>query len=214
MGLPCKAIPEVAWEQDTTKWGNVWVNTGGLGGNRKSDSASLQSLIDNPNLTTICIPSGKGYTINGDIYVRGNISRIVGTGGVINGTGRIIITKDITQPVIRLERVWGLQFVNQSDKTVVIESTIGSTNITSTGTGDLFIIDVTPQDVIIDNAQERVWAWQFNAEGSQFSGASKTNLLVTNVRTMRIVGWKDEGNGNSMDLVSGALEVLGFMNYP
>jgi hypothetical protein len=153
MNLPTKAVPDVPWEQDTTKWGNVWVNKGGIGTTPKSDSASLQSLIDNPALTSICIPSGRGYTINGDIYVRGNISRIVGTGGQMTGSGRIVITKDLTRPVVRLERVWGLPFVNQSDKTVVIESGSGgiSGNITSTGAGDLFLVDVCPSEAMIDN---------------------------------------------------------------
>jgi len=208
MKLPYKPIPAVAWEQDTTKWGNVWVNKGGLGTTPKSDSASLQSLIDNPALTTVCIPSGRGYTLNGDIYIRGNISRVIGTGAVLLGAGRIVVTSDLTQPVVELKRVWGLPIVNQSDKTVIIESFFAGGTITSTGSGDLFISDVTC-NFIVNNPNERVWAWQFNAEGS-----SGVNAQVQNVRTMRIVGWKDEGVGQSLDVLKGVVEVLGFMNYP
>jgi hypothetical protein len=87
MNLPAPAVPDVPWEQDSTKWGNVWANIGGLGGSRKTDSASLQSLIDNPNLTTVCVPAGKLYQINGDIYIRGNIRRLVGTDGNMAGPG-------------------------------------------------------------------------------------------------------------------------------
>jgi hypothetical protein len=207
MDLPYRPLPDVAWEQDTTKWGNVWVNTGGLGGNRKTDSASLQSLIDNPNLTTICVPAGKGYTINGDILIRGNISRIVGTGSNLGGAGRLVITNECTQPVIKLDRLgWSLPIVNQSSKTVVIESYTGT--ITSTGAGDLFLSDVCC-NLTINNANERVWAWQLNAEGS-----SGYNVQVQNVLGFRIVGWKDEGVGYSLQVTKGAVEVLGFMNYP
>jgi hypothetical protein len=204
MKLPYKPIPVVAWEQDTTKWGNVWVNKGGIGSTPKSDSASLQSLIDNPALTTVCIPSGRAYTINGDIYIRGNISRIVGTGANLIGAGRIVVTSDLVQPVVELERVWGLPIVNQSNKTVIIESYVGA--ITSTGSGDLFLSDIC-SEVTVNNSQERVWAWQFNYEGTN-------GVDVQNVRTFRIVGWKDEGNGASLNLTSGVVEVLGFMNYP
>jgi len=219
MGLPCKNMPDIPWEQDTTKWGNVWANIGGLGGNRKSDSASLQSLIDNPNITSICVPFGKLLDINGDILVRGNIQRIVGTGGSFIGKGRLIITSDLAQPVIKLERLDGLEIVNQSNKSVVIESYAG--NITSTGAGDLFMCDVG-RDFLFDNPNERIWAWQFNAEGSWCTdsqalcpdGSVHTNLQVNNVKTLRIVGWKDEGNAYSMTLVKGVVEILGFMNYP
>jgi hypothetical protein len=206
MGLPYQGIPDVPWEQDTTKWGNVLVNKGGIGTTPKSDSASLQSLIDNPALTTVCIPSGRGYTINGDIYIRGNISRILGTGASLMGTGRIVITSDLVHAAVVLERVWGLPIVNQSAKTVIIESYTGS--ITSTGSGDLFLSDYCG-DMVVNNANQRIWAWQFNAEGS-----SGTNVQVQNVRTFRIVGWKDEGVGQSLAVSKGAVEVLGFMNYP
>jgi hypothetical protein len=218
MNLPNKPIPDVPWEQDTTKWGNVWANIGGLGGNRKTDSASFQSLIDNPAITSICVPFGKAFQINGDILIRGNIQRIVGTGASLTGAGRLVITSDLTQPVIKLERMTGLQIVNQSNKTVVIESYNG--DITSTGSGDLFICDwvgyCTP-----NNANQRIWAWQFNAEGSCgptgelcLNGAVAVNIRVNNVRTFRIFGWKDEGNATSIDVINGAVEVLGFMNYP
>lgn len=218
MNLPNKPIPDVPWEQDTTKWGNVWVNTGGLGGSRKTDSASFQTLIDNPNLTTICVPYGKGYTINGDILVRGNIQRIIGTGATIGGTGRLVITSDVNAPAIRLERLAGLQIVNRSNKTVIIESYNG--NITSTGTGDMFICDWVG-DFVANNASQRIWAWQFNAEGSCgptgelcLNGAVNVNVHVNNVLAFRIFGWKDEGNAASIDVIRGAVEILGFMNYP
>jgi hypothetical protein len=36
MGLPWKNMPDIPWEQDTTKWGNVWANIGGLGAAAKA----------------------------------------------------------------------------------------------------------------------------------------------------------------------------------
>jgi len=207
MNLPAPPVPDVPWEQDSTKWGNVWANIGGLGGNRKTDSASLQSLIDNPNLTTVCVPAGKLYQINGDIYIRGNIRRLVGTAGNMSGTGRFVITDQLTQPVFKMEKFLGLPIVNQSDKTVIIESVLA--DLISTGTGDLFINDFGG-DVNINNASERVWARQFNLEGN---GSTHTSLMIQKVKSMRIIGWKDEGDGNAATIQSGVLEILGFLQY-
>jgi hypothetical protein len=199
-------MPDVPWEQDTAKWGNVWVAKGGLGSVTKSDIAALQGLIDNPAITTICIPAGRSYQIDADVFIRGNIKRIVGTGGRFIGSGRLVVTGDGTQPVIKIERVDGIPIVDQSNKKVIIESYIG--NISSTGTGDLFISDVCSH-ATINAPSQRVWAWQFNAEG----GSPAPKLSVQNVYSMRIVGWKDEPTEQSLTFTKGILEILGFMFY-
>ena len=213
MNLPYRPMPDVPWEQDTTKWGNVWANKGGIGTTPKSDSASLQSLIDNPNITSICLPAGHLYQINGDILIRGNIKRIVGTGGNFNGAGRLVITSDLAQPVIKIERIIsGLELVNQSNKTVIIESYCGT--ITSTGPGDLFLSDVVPAPVTINNASERVWAWQYNAEGGgSVESPGHVKTIVQNVKSFRIFGWKDEPLYQSLDLQKGVVEIVGYMYY-
>ena len=213
MNLPNKTLPDVPWEQDTTKWGNVWQNKGGIGTTPKSDSASLQSLIDNPNITSIIVPAGRQYAV-GDIYVRGNIKRIVGTGG--NVTGRFIITNDLTQPVIKIERFNNVLIVDQSNKTVIIESCNGSQSgfITSTGSGDLYICDIVGAPNTFNNASQRVWAWQYNAEGgSGVAGANHIKTIIQNIGMMRIFGWKDEPQFQSLDLQKGIVEILGYMYY-
>jgi hypothetical protein len=207
IGLPYKKMPDVAWEQDTTKWGNVWVAKGGLGTTPKSDIAALQGLIDNPAITSIILPAGRSYQIDSDVFIRGNIKRLVGTGGRFIGTGRLVITGDGTQPVIKLERIQGIPIVNQSNKTVIIESYLQA--IYSTGTGDFFMSDVVANPVVINSATQRVWAWQFNAEASE----PIPKLAVQNAYAMRIVGWKDEPTGQSIDVQKGIVELLGFMFY-
>jgi hypothetical protein len=214
MNLPARQMPDVPWEQDSAKWGNIWVNKGGIGSTPKSDSASLQSLIDNPSITTICVPFGRTFQINGDILIRGNIKRIVGTGGSFIGNGRLIITNELAQPAIKIERISGLRIVNQSNATVIVESYSGILN--STATGDFFISDVTlgcepACPVTFNSPAGRVWAWQFNLEGTQPNGTGMLQAL--DVFSMRIFGWKDEGNGNMITLTKGALELLGFMQY-
>jgi len=216
IGVPYKAAPEPAWEQDTTKWGNIRAYKGGLGMPGKSDHDALQTAIDDPKNTTICLPSSAGYSLDADILVRGNINRIVGTGGrFLGGTGRLIITSDGTQPAIKIERILGVQILNQSNKSVIIESYIGSTTagaLTSTGSGDLFLSDVGG-DFIIDNPNQRVWAWQFDAEGGQDCIPNHINLTITNARMVRVFGWKDEGCGLSAAVRSGIVEFLGFLYY-
>jgi hypothetical protein len=217
IGIPYKAAPEPAWEQDTTKWGNIRMYKGGLGMPGKSDHDALQAAIDDPKNTTICLPSSAGYNLDADILVRGNINRIVGTGGkFMGGTGRLIITSDGTQPVIKIERILGVQILNQSNKTVIIESYVGSSTpsgaFTSTGSGDLFLSDVAC-DFIIDNPSQRVWAWEFDAEGGQDGFDNHNNLMVNNARLMRIFGWKDEGCGTSATIKNGIVEIIGFLYY-
>jgi len=206
IGLPYKQMPDVPWEQDTTKWGNVWVAKGGLGSATKSDIAALQGLIDNPAINTICIPAGRSYQIDADVFIRGNIRRIVGTGGRFIGSGRLVVTSEGTQPVIKIERVNGIPFINQSNKTVILESYLG--DITTTGTGDFFISDVCSH--LTTNApSQRIWAWQLNAEAS----TPVPKVDIQDAYAVRIFGWKDEPNGQSIGITKGILELLGFMYY-
>lgn len=210
INLPYMRAPDPAWEQDTTKWGNIRLYKGGIGSTR-TDDAALQLAIDDPKNTTIVLPSTSSYTLTANVLVRGNISRIVGTGAQFTGnSGSIIITSNGSQPVIELERLMGAQIINQSNKTVIMESNTGS--VTSTRTGDLFLFDVCGS-YIIDNPGQRVWAWQFDAEGGQDGNPSTVNLRVNHAGMMRVFGWKDEGCGTSADVRAGIVEILGFLYY-
>jgi hypothetical protein len=211
MNLPIKQMPVVPWEQDSTKWGNIEVYKGGLG-TRLSDSAGLQKAIDDPKNTTVIIPSGRGYSWSGDVYVRGNIQRIVGTFMKFNGPGRLVVTNDLLSPVVKIERTLDISIVNQSNKTVILESIAGlDISITNTGTGELYISDFVG-GMLVDAPLGRMWAWQFNAEGSG-PPFPHVSITVNNIKTWSIFGWKDEVNGTALELKKGALEILGFCQY-
>jgi hypothetical protein len=47
-------------------------------------------------------------------------------------------------------------------------------------------------------------------------GGNRTNpaVLINDVKTMVIFGWKDEGSGTALVLKKGVVEILGIMNYP
>jgi hypothetical protein len=138
------------------------------------------------------------------------VSRIISTGGTFNGRGAIVVT-DGKAPVVRLEKLSmgsmdrPYPHVEQkSRRTVVCESILLGT-MRVEGPGDVFLTDVC-HHLLVDHPRAHVWAWHFNAEGTH------DNLVVRN-GTVRIFGWKDEGQGEPGAMSGGRTEVLGFLEY-
>jgi len=203
--LPTKYAPDVAWESDMSKWASVEdYKTGG-----RTDAQALQAAIDDPAKTTICLPRTKTYTINQAVHLRGNISRLIGTGGTLNGPGGSLIVDDGAAPVVILQKIGNnlndFPIIKNTTRTVVIESGLAGPIRVQAG-GETYITDVVVS-LEVDHPQAKVWAWQFNAEGS-----GDDNLIVRS-GTVRIFGWKDEGTGQPMHCLGGTTEILGFIEY-
>ncbi|HUT61137.1 MAG TPA: glycosyl hydrolase family 28-related protein, partial [Phycisphaerae bacterium] len=119
LNLPVKEPPEPAWEQDMTRWASVeWYKREGL-----TDAEAMQAAIDDDRNTTICVPAGVKITGPETVYVRGNISRIMGTGGSLTGEGSLAVV-DGGPPVVKIERMGLPKFYQRSDRTVVIEAVL------------------------------------------------------------------------------------------
>jgi len=202
LNLPIKYPPEIAWEQDTSKWANILKYAAG-----RNDAQALQAAIDDPTKTTVVIPKDKDCSINTAVYVRGAIRRIITSGGVITGTGSLVVDNGV-EPAVILEKLncnlTSFPFIQRSNRTVLMESVLPS-EIRHEGAGDLFLSDVICP-LIMNNAQAHAWAWGYDAEGGG-------NMLEVSAGTAWIFGWKDEGTGTSVYQTGGTVEVLGFFNY-
>jgi hypothetical protein len=214
MKLPGRYPPDVPWENDFTKWAYIEdYKTGG-----RTDVAALQATIDDPAKTTICLVRSKVYQIDQPVYLRGNIGRIYAAGGMfhkVNSNGMIIVDNG-TAPVVTLQKVSVdnasgdpgpcLPVVKRTNRTLVLE-TLNMTEFHIEGGGETYISDITSGNDHIDNAQARVWLWQW-------CGAPMVDstLIVSN-GVVRSVGYYDEGWGSMLFCLGGITEVLGYWDY-
>lgn len=206
LGLPEEYPPEIAWESDMGRWAVV---TDYLSG--RTHAQALQAAIDDPAKTTVAIPRDLDLFLDDTVYVRGSIRRVIGTGGTVNrstGSDGTIVLADGVAPELMLEKLGAnteLPIVKRTARTVVMECVLAGPVLVE-ASGKLFYSDgVVP--LLVDHPQARVYAWQFDAEGS-----TDDNLIVRD-GCVRIFGWKDEGSGRPLHCLGGATEILGFLQY-
>lgn len=227
LDLPIQETPDVPWDDDPATWANIdnfgatpWdVNDPALqqGERFDDDAPKIQAAIDS-GATTVFIPRGF-YRALSPIKVRGNVRRIIGTGGcsqVGSGnnasgnpyTGIVWQVEAGTHGTVVIENLstgaaldaTGLD--NQSSRTVVLRD-INIQPIESTGTGDHFIEDVCTAYVEFNG--QRVWARQFNVE-------RYGTHIINRGGTLWILGLKTEDYGLILDASGGAkTEILGGM---
>ena len=211
MHLPTKYPPEVAWETDFTKWAFITdYKTGG-----RTDEQALQAAIDDQTKTTVCLAGKTSYSLKQPVYVRGNIRRILGTGGTLDVTssGQLIID-DGSAPVVLLERLGNTdintsnaKIIKKTSRTVVFESVIDGFEFQITGGGEAYITDISGCSFVIDNPSAKVYMWQWEANNYGDNG------MVVNNGMLRSVGYYMEGEGNSFICNGGFTEILGSWYY-
>ena len=213
MNIPARYPPEVPWESDFTKWAFVEDYKSG-----RTDVQALQAAIDDPAKTMICLLQGKTYLIDQPVYVRGNISRIYSTGGTLHNTGsngKLIIDAG-TAPAVMIQKISmqnigdggdpDVQIVKRSTRTLVVES-LNQIDFSIEEGGDAFITDITSNKNYINNANARVWIWQWEGDPVDDSTLTVRNGMA------RIVGSYDEGNSSMLFLLDGITEILGYWEY-
>jgi hypothetical protein len=214
MNIPARYPPEVPWESDFTKWAFIEdYKTGG-----RTDVQAFQAAIDDPAKTTVCLKRGASYLIDGPVYVRGNISRIYAAGGMfhtVNTNGKLIIDAG-SAPAIIIQKVSmenvgdggdpDVYIVKRDTRTLVLES-LNQLDFSIEGGGDTYITDITSRYNYIDNAQARVWLWQWEGEPVGNSTLTVRNGIV------RSVGYYDEGDGSMLFCLGGITEILGYWDY-
>ncbi len=192
----------------------------GIADDRVDDTASVQAAIDSGALT-VYFPNGR-WLINGNIELRGNVQRLLGTEAELGASdfvqrGKIIIGAVGPSPVF-IERMANFgfaghepRFEHASNRTVVFNSVTGlNYRPTSANAGHVFIND-TVGNAIEFRAGQKVWARQLNIEeDTTAAGASSSARLLNDGADVWILGFKTENAGVITKTINGGrTEVIG-----
>ncbi|MDY6899859.1 MAG: glycosyl hydrolase family 28-related protein [Cyanobacteriota bacterium] len=207
LNLPIQKTPDVPWD-NLKNWVSP-TNFGAKPNDKKDDSAAIQKAIDSRK-TTVYFPNGK-YKIDRNIYIRGNVRRIIGLEASIGGRGKFNFS-DGKAPVVVLERLDGVGsgIVHASSRTLVLSSmglaTSGAkASYSNTGSGNLFLEDVVGGPWKFKN--QKVWARQLNPE-------NPTTKILNNGGRLWVLGLKTEREGIIIDTKNkGKTEVAGGFIY-
>jgi hypothetical protein len=211
-GVPVPAISPGDWVSVT--------QFGANGNDNKDDTEAIQRALD-ASKPGVYFPYGT-YQISRPLQIRGKVQRL----NFLESTLKVSAPlKDQAQPVFRvagggpkvvlLERFWGEYgsdafhwFEHGSQQTLVLRNiAVGSGKAyRNTGTGSLFIEDVTAGDWVFKGQQ--VWARQLNPE-------NEGTKLVNDGGSLWILGLKTEKPGTVIETRNGGrTEVLGGLLYP
>lgn len=222
LSMAVKDTPDVPWD-NPAQWVNVADFT--IGDGKSDETAAFQAAIDsmkaggkNEGKTTLYIPGGTKFWLNGMVEISGPVRRIIGLAGMIQGTidgvaqggFRFVDSGRTDPPLVRFERISGFgsnfRLEHRSKRDLAVVNTAG-VKIDSTGSGDLYLEDVVAGFASFKSADQRIWARQFNTEGQ---GTKVTNQGAQ----LWIFGLKTERFGTVIDTLSGGFtEVLGGLIY-
>jgi len=154
------------------------INYGAVPNGKADDTKAIQKAIDDPSKTTVYFPAGKTFAIEGEVFLRGNIRRLIGCEAAVKGgayaRGRVerkggaVVVGDGSAPVVIIERMdvmySSVEFRNETSRTVVLSSCTWPVQGPSTGSGDYFLEDVVGGPFVFDNPKQNIWARQLNTE--------------------------------------------------
>jgi hypothetical protein len=210
--LPIKQFPVLPFD-DLKRWVSV-EKFGAIPEDKKDDTSAFQAAIDS-GATTVFVPRTGAFTINGSLRLRGNVRRFIGTTGLLEGSGEIIVDNGI-QPTLIIEDFGmsygsSLKWKNVTSRTVVYRN-IANLNLESKGTGDLFLDDVVtppaPSSFKFLNSAQNIWGRKINTEVSD-----ETNVVNQGAK-LWILGLKTEGSKIKIDTTNGgSTELLGAFIY-
>ena len=208
LNLPIEDTPEVPWD-DLSQWANP-EDYGADKTDGDDDTAAFQAAIDSGK-TTVYIPAGGTFHIEGTLRVRGDVRRIIGTEGRLKGNGTIVF-EDGTHPAVVFERFnvsyAKLKIRHEASRTLVLSSAIIASPTVCTGSGDLFVDDVCGGEWRFENPDQRIWARQLNIESG-----SETNV-VNEGATLWVLGLKTEQERCKIETTAGGrTELLGAHVY-
>ena len=213
LNLVIEETPKVSWEQDLSKWANP-LDYGADADDSHSDSAAIQAAIDDPSKTVVYFPAGIKFRIDGEIYIRGNIERIIGTEHAFSpkGVNGKFIFEDGTAETVLFERVMAaytdLKLVHNASRNLIISSCQGL-QLIGKGSGKLFIEDYVGNQEY-NNPKMKVFGRSINTEPWKVDEVGITN----NGSQVWIFGYKTEGAGTQiLTLNGGFTEILGAFIY-
>lgn len=214
IGLAVKESPNVRFDPDFDHWANP-LDYGAVGDGKADDTEAIQAAIDDRTKTTVYLPGGRRFRIEGELAIRGNIERLIGCEGSLRGASKRparIVVADGIAPTVIVERIdcgYGdTTFAHATSRKVVISSICGLSRVESNGTGDFFVDDVVCGPVVMSNPQQSIWMRQINTESKHDAN------LQNRGATLWVLGHKTE-NGNTKVLTTsgGRTEIYGAHIY-
>lgn len=211
--LPIEETPKVPWEQDMSKWANP-LDYGADADESNPDSEAIQAAIDDPTKTVVYFPAGINFRIDGDIHIRGNIERIIGTehGFSKKGVNGRFIFDDGTADTVVFERIMtmytDIELLHNASRDLVVSS-CQSLPIVGNGDGKLFIEDHVGFQRY-NNPNMKVFGRSLNTEPWEVENIGIEN----NGARVWIFGYKTEGRGTQISTSNGGYtELLGGFIY-
>lgn len=209
LDLPISDPPAIPWEEDFSRWANP-VDFGAVISTSIDSTAGFQAAVDS-GATTLVLPGGSVFRIDGTVLLRGNIRRVIGLEGRLVGNGTLRVV-DGTAPAVSIERLYAssgsiIGLENASERTVVFSHLIVG-RIRSSTSASVFLEDVACSDIQFTGAGARIWARQVNPENATGDG------LVNDGGFLWVLGLKTERAGVKIRTRSGGqTEVLGAHIY-
>lgn len=220
LNLPIQEVPSVPWETDFDEWSGPH-QFGGIAGDGQDDTIAVQAAIDS-GANTIYFPGTGAWDINEDIYLRGNVERVIAFSR-LNGSGDFIVVDEDTTgtPVdpltlpktVLLENMWIFREIkHQSDRVLAISGIYGgSLEAGRIGNGSIIAEDYLG-DIKVSEGR-KVWVTQLNTERGE---SPITELgpedagIINNGGQLHILGLKTEKGSIKIDTRDGGVtEVLG-----
>ncbi len=205
--LPVKEAPEIPQDDPST-----WAIAGDFGADpsgKTDSSAALQKAADS-GATTLFLPGH--YAMKNTVILRGQVQRVIGTGGQINYGGRLepaFRLGDGGPPAVVLEHFASIHGGIEVDtrRTLVMRS-VQDCDLSGTGRAEgseWFLEDVVTHDLRLN--RQKLWARQLNIE-------NEGTHLTNEGGDAWILGFKTERGGTLLDTRSGGRsEVLGGFSY-
>ncbi len=205
--LPIRPTPTLNWESPA-KWANA-VDFGADPTGIRDSSEAIQRAIDS-GASTVFVP---GFmVVQHTVLVRGNVQRIIGTGGWVDYTSqckpdfRIV---DGTSAIVQIEHLSSINGGIEIDtqRTVVLKSLgVHLVRFTDRCKGmEVFFEDVTTGDLQLHG--HKMWARQLNIE-------NEGTHLTNDASNAWILGYKTERGGTLLQTQNGGRsEILGGFSY-
>ncbi|MBS3734908.1 MAG: hypothetical protein KGY99_08270, partial [Phycisphaerae bacterium] len=208
-------VPEVAWETNMANWDGPH-NHGGVAGDSADDAAALQAAIDS-GATTIYLPGTATWKIAQDVYIRGNVRRIISFSRTNVNAKFILVDQDVnantvdpaTLPdAVTMQHFWlfnndyGIE--HRSDRTLVLDGVyVTEARAGADGNGPMFTRDVSGS-IRVSHGRD-VWARGLNTENDEPNVGN-----INDGGQLWVFGFKTERGGVKIDTKNGGrTELLG-----
>ncbi|MEM6560776.1 MAG: glycosyl hydrolase family 28-related protein [Planctomycetota bacterium] len=209
LNFPVEDVPAVDWP-------TAWITPdefGAVADGDTDDTAALQRAADAG--AALLLAPGRTYRIDGTLHLRGDLQRILSTGGTLTGNGTLLLDGDGADPLL-IENIeveyggGGLRVVHRGSRPLIVKSCM-LPHVTADADADLHLVDVSNHKwrkndrplLQIDRPGQRVFARNLNPENHE------SPKLVNHGGDLWIFGLKTENHHSVLHQTAGTTEVFG-----